>query len=326
VKRTLQHFLARHAGGLGVFAAALSLRFQIDGALPEGFPFLTFFPAVVVTAFVLGTGPAIVSAALGLLASWYFFIQPFESFAISGATALALGFYIFMATVSIAIIDRLNHAKIRLQMERETAMRLADENQTRFAEAHHRIGNNLQAISSLLIIQSRSISDPAAKRALMDSVQRIGAIADIQRQFNDMRDQGGLFDQRFVMDLAKSTIELADLGDKFDLTVDIDGVTLDPVKLTAVALVMLECVNNSLEHAVPPNGKCMLHIALKNHENQGWKVLTITDNGPGVPESFDLETTSSIGMKVISAFSHQIKGNFSIRKNGGTVCRLEFPV
>jgi len=45
-----------------------------------GYPFITFFPVVVLTAFLGGTGPGVLCAVLSGLALWYFFIPPYQSF------------------------------------------------------------------------------------------------------------------------------------------------------------------------------------------------------------------------------------------------------
>ena len=61
---------------VGFSVLALALRILIDPMLAPGFPFLTFFPAVIITTFVCGLRPGILSAILCLLAAWYLFIEP----------------------------------------------------------------------------------------------------------------------------------------------------------------------------------------------------------------------------------------------------------
>ena len=48
-------------------------------------------------------------------------------------------------------------------------------------EIHHRVKNNLQIISSLLSMQQRALTDPAARAAVGDTRQRISALALIYR-------------------------------------------------------------------------------------------------------------------------------------------------
>ncbi|WP_162600079.1 DUF4118 domain-containing protein [Azospirillum sp. TSH58] len=73
---------------LATFAVALVARLALDDRLPAGFPFLTFFPAVIVTTFLAGMWPGILTALLSGLASWYFFLGTSQSLDLPPAAPL----------------------------------------------------------------------------------------------------------------------------------------------------------------------------------------------------------------------------------------------
>jgi two-component system, sensor histidine kinase PdtaS len=322
---TAKNTIYAYLGSAAIFMAALGVRYYFDSSLPPGFPFVTFFPAVIITAFLFGSGPAIIVAVLGFFSSWYFFIPPFGGFALTPSTMLALAFYVLIVGVNIFIIDRLMRVSAQLLVTKDKAQRAADERRLMFTEAQHRIGNNLQAISSLLLIQSRSVADEAARRALMDSVRRVSIIAGIQRQFHDMTESDGVIDAALIEQLVMSAIDVAGVIDKFDVSIEAVPTMLDQERFTAVSLVLTECVNNSLEHAVPQIGKRKLAISLRPSQVAGHHTMTVADDGDTLPEQFDPAASRSIGMKVILSFTRQIGGEFSIVRDGGTVCRLDFP-
>ncbi|NGP17222.1 DUF4118 domain-containing protein [Devosia aurantiaca] len=81
-----------YATAIMAFAIALAVRFALNGVLPAGFPYLTFFPAVLLTAFFCGTGPGIVVAILSILSAWYWFIPPAGTFALDSQSAIAVLF------------------------------------------------------------------------------------------------------------------------------------------------------------------------------------------------------------------------------------------
>ena len=58
------HPLTRLAGTLAIFAAAWAARVLLDPMLPSGFPYVTFFPAVILTAFLFGLRAGLLSALL----------------------------------------------------------------------------------------------------------------------------------------------------------------------------------------------------------------------------------------------------------------------
>ncbi len=60
---------ATYAASLCIFILALALRFWLDPHMPQGFPYLTFFPAVLITGFVFGVRQGAAVAVLSGLAS-----------------------------------------------------------------------------------------------------------------------------------------------------------------------------------------------------------------------------------------------------------------
>jgi len=73
---SLERPVPRYAAGLAIFILALALRFAIL-PLNGGIPFLTFYPAVVFTALLCGTGPALMVIVLSCLAADYIFMEPY---------------------------------------------------------------------------------------------------------------------------------------------------------------------------------------------------------------------------------------------------------
>ncbi|MCZ8314236.1 DUF4118 domain-containing protein [Phreatobacter sp.] len=314
--------LQRFAWGIGLFAAALGLRLAAEPFLPPGFPFLTFFPAVIITAFVAGAGPAILCAGLSGLAALYFFIQPERSFQLDLPSAVAIAFFAIICAVDILIIDRLTTTLAALRTEREKALHHAGQRDTLFKELQHRIGNNLQSVSALLNVQMRAVTDPAAKRALADAVQRVGIIADIHRMFHDPAHADGRIDEDFTRELAERCLATAGAGGKVSLATSITPIALPQDKFLPVALIMTECINNALEHGLGAREHASIQVTLTRVGADC--ELTVRDDGPGLPAGFDVATARSIGMTVLRAFAGQLEGRFTMASDGGTLCRLTF--
>jgi two-component sensor histidine kinase len=129
--------------GFAVAMAALGLivRFAMGDWFPPGFPYLTFFPAIIVTTYVVGARPAILCATLSGLAAWYFFIGPAQSFDIGATTLVALAFFAFVVAVDIFFIDGMRGAMRQLSDERERYARLTESQDLLYRELHHRVGD-----------------------------------------------------------------------------------------------------------------------------------------------------------------------------------------
>ncbi|MGB0934190.1 MAG: sensor histidine kinase, partial [Lishizhenia sp.] len=182
-------------------------------------------------------------------------------------------------------------------------------------EIHHRVKNNLQIISSLLNLQSRTISDEKALRALSEGRARIQAIA--------------LLHQKLYQNETFSTINIDDYLN--DLTTNLRHTLVSPEQIinikivskdiilnldTAVplGLIISELVTNSLKHAFKgrEEGEIVIEVnkAFKNKF-----VLEIYDNGIGLPVHFKIPMEGSLGTEIIEALSEQLEGTLSYERH-----------
>jgi len=91
--------LLRYALGLVIFSLALGVRLAIF-PLDAGYPFFTFYPAVVLTALACGTGPALAGIVLSSIVSDYLLIPPAWSISLTFPSLAAIAIY---ATSSVFI-------------------------------------------------------------------------------------------------------------------------------------------------------------------------------------------------------------------------------
>jgi signal transduction histidine kinase/CheY-like chemotaxis protein len=119
---------------VGLSLAALSIRFAA-GDLLVGFPFLTFFSAVVLSAFLGGLGPGVLAAVLSGLLSNYFLIPPEGDLRLTWPSGvIAMGFYVFTVTVIVGLIQGMIWASERQRASDEALRRLNAELEARVAE------------------------------------------------------------------------------------------------------------------------------------------------------------------------------------------------
>lgn len=148
----------RYLGSMLIFGLAIGLRFWLDDYMPPGFPYLTFFPAVVISAFVFGVGPGSLVAVLAGLCSWYFFIPPFFTFDMSGGTMIAMGLYVFVVVTDLALIFLMNRAfNAEMQARRET-QRLADQQEVMAQELDHRLKNLFATANAVIGLSLKHVS------------------------------------------------------------------------------------------------------------------------------------------------------------------------
>lgn len=170
--------------GLAGTGLATVLRWAVSEHLPPGFPFLTYFPLVIVTAFLLGVRAGGITAFLSGLAAWYWFIPP-AGFGLDEGTGVALLFYIFITATEVTLVHWMQRANQHAIIEREANARLAETQTLLFRELQHRVSNNLQMVAALLNLQRKQMKDAEAREALDEAARRLAVVGRISRQLYD---------------------------------------------------------------------------------------------------------------------------------------------
>jgi two-component sensor histidine kinase len=191
-------------------------------------------------------------------------------------------------------------------------------------EVHHRVKNNLQTVSALLRLQARRIDDPAASAALNEAVRRIASIALVHETLSSGTDTSVAFDD--VLDrLVSHSLDLSSRMDELVITRSGQLGSLDPAIATPLALVVTELIHNALEHGLERGGSS-LEILLER--SAGIAHISIIDNGVGLPEGFDLTTSSNLGLQIVRTLTeNELKGELVLQSTErGTTARLTFPI
>ena len=198
-----------------------------------------------------------------------------------------------------------------------------EEKEVLLREIHHRVKNNMQIISSLLNLQSRHLNDEKTVNVLKESRNRVRSMAMVHEELYRSHDLSkidfadyiqrllsGLFSSYGVdYDFIKSEINVEDIL----LTIDI---------AVPCGLVINELISNSLKHAFVQGQKGK--ISLKFHSDCEKYILTVADDGIGIPENIDLENTKTLGLQLVNTLVKQLSGNITIYKDTGTLFKIVF--
>lgn len=299
---------------------ALWLRWQLDDVFPPGYPYVIFFPPVIVSSFLFGPRPGIVAALLCGLFAWYFFIPPFMSFDLEKGAFTTLLFYAGVATVDIVLVHLMQAANQRLRLARENVRELAEErgkliarSEVLFQELQHRVGNNLQMVGAVLSLQMRQLEDSAARGALADAAARLQVIGGIQRQL--YRPDGELMPlDGFIREVLG---QLMASSGRPGITCNVDADTslvIRPGSGIPVALIVSEAVANAIEHGLGQRdtGTITVRVAHRNDDIN----LTVEDDGIGLAPEFDPERSDNVGLRISRVLCQQLDGRMSLENIG----------
>jgi len=197
-------------------------------------------------------------------------------------------------------------------------------------EIHHRVKNNLQTVAALLRLQARRLRAPEARAALEEAVRRVGSIAMVHETLSHVPDETVDFDEiagRVAMmagelSAPEARVKAEMLGE-FGL--------LPALIATPLALVLTELLQNAVQHGLSRPGQSAASGCLEISAVRGPEKLTVTvsDNGVGLPDEFDLASTASLGLQIVRTLVlTELNGQLEIspRRGGGTQVLVEVPL
>jgi two-component sensor histidine kinase len=188
-------------------------------------------------------------------------------------------------------------------------------------EAHHRIKNNLQMISGLLQLESTGASSPSLQTAIV----RIQAIAQVHnllsRDMPDNVDAHSLITA--IMDTLVSSAPTA--TGRPELKLNLDHVWLTPDQAVALSLIVNELSSNSVIHGTPPAGE-RLRLNVSCRRQGGDVLVSVSDNGGGLPSGFDWRNSTRQGMTIVRQLAQvNLRGKLEIiNRDGGLSAELQF--
>jgi two-component sensor histidine kinase len=208
------------------------------------------------------------------------------------------------------------------QLVEKTA--LLNDKEVLLKEVHHRVKNNLQVISSLLNLQSAKILDPETKDILRESQNRVRTMALIHEKLYQSTDLAQVDFASYLRSLVNFLSQsYRGKSDNVSIDVDAQNVMLDIDTAIPCGLIVNELVSNSLKYAFPDNRRGQIKLDCR-HGNNGNYVLTVSDDGVGLPEGFDIAKTPSLGHKLVVSLTNQLNGKLEIVRERGTAFRISF--
>ena len=209
-----------------------------------------------------------------------------------------------------SLVDELRAALAResnLLHEKELLLR---EQELRRAESDHRLLNGLQMVVSLLSLQSRSATTPDVAKQLLVAAHRVGAIERVHRRLH-FHDGTKIVElKKYLQELCEDTSGLTDSGGLRRSELLVEGCEIAIASATAISLGFIanELITNAVKH-----GRGRIIVCLDTHPAKGY-ALSVSNDGPPLPDGFDPAACKGLGMKLIQSLVRTIGGDFSFSR------------
>ena len=198
------------------------------------------------------------------------------------------------------------------------------EKEVLLKEIHHRVKNNLQVISSLLSLQSRSIVDEETRKFFQESQHRVHSMALIHEQLYESGDLSRIDFASYIEQLVAylfrsygvslSRVTLKTRIPELHFAVDI---------AVPCGLIVNELASNSLKYGFPDGRAGEIQITFKKGPG-GCVTMLFQDNGVGFPKHVSLLNTRTLGLRLVRTLAQQLGGQAELKNRNGAQVKIEF--
>jgi two-component sensor histidine kinase/GAF domain-containing protein len=203
------------------------------------------------------------------------------------------------------------------------------EKETLLKEIHHRVKNNLQIIHSMLNLQLPYIKDEQAIELFKESQNRVYTMALIHEKMYQSKSLAKIDLAEYIRNLTVNLFLSYGVSERvIKLTISVENFTFNIDTVIPCALIINELVSNSLKYAFPNSlGRTdqAAEIRIELCHGAGNKfILTVSDNGVGLPKGFKIQNCESLGLKLVSVLAKQLKGSIRLNTSSGTEFAITF--
>jgi two-component sensor histidine kinase len=191
-------------------------------------------------------------------------------------------------------------------------------------EIHHRVKNNLQIVISLLNLQARHIQDPEAQEAMRAIRSRVRSMSLLHERLYQVDDLAHINLRNYFQEICESLYDSFGVTkEEIDLVINVPPIQLDIDAAITLGLIVNELVSNSLKYAFVPGQHGQLTISIQQNTKSEY-ILTVQDNGRGIPVNFENQQNSTFGLNLVAALSKNLDGKLHFENNNGTKSILYF--
>lgn len=211
----------------------------------------------------------------------------------------------------------------RERQERDLRAAL-DRQEVLLKEMNHRVKNSLAIVSSMLELQASAVGDEDVTQHLTEAAQRVMAVAKAHDQLSHGSEVERMDIGRYISTVCR---DLDDSVAQCAIRTDAPaGIEIATDRAISTALVVNELIANAVKHMPAGRSDCQIWVKVSAAAGQDALVISVRDEGEGLPDDFDLARPKGLGMRIVMAFVHQLGGTLIVEAHRpGTEFVLTIP-
>jgi PAS domain S-box-containing protein len=206
----------------------------------------------------------------------------------------------------------------------EKIQNLLQEKELILKEVHHRIKNNMNTIRGLLFLQGAELKDASAAAALRDAENRVQSMMILYDKLYCSHDFREMSIKSYLGPLADEIISSFPNSGIVKIEKNISDFILDATIVFPLGIIVNELLTNIMKYAFKGKDSGLIKVSASIHDRHA--EVSLSDNGTGIPDTVDFESSTGFGLNLVRMLTTQIGGTIRIERGNGTKFILEFIV
>ncbi|HOW81918.1 MAG TPA: PAS domain S-box protein [Spirochaetota bacterium] len=214
------------------------------------------------------------------------------------------------------------HDITNARLAEQKIQKLLTEKELLLKEVHHRIKNNMNTIMSLISLQSEAVRDTPAFPILCDANSRIQSMMVLYDRLYHSENLSEMSVRDYLSPLVDEIVRLYPHRGVISTEKNIGDFVLGIKHLPVLGIMINELLTNSMKHAFKEKQDGLISLSVAR--NSDTVRVVFEDNGSGLPESVNFETSPGLGLQIVGILAKQIDGVITIDRSARTRFILEF--
>ncbi|MDP1551965.1 MAG: PAS domain S-box protein [Methanobacteriaceae archaeon] len=197
------------------------------------------------------------------------------------------------------------------------------EKEVLLREIHHRVKNNMQIISSLLNLQVNYEEEEKIQQVLKESQGRIKSMAIVHEKLYQSTSLSEINFGSYLQQLIKDIyFSYGISAEKIIPVLKAEDININLDTAIPLGLIVNELITNSIKYAFKGRDNGTLEITFQ--EIDDGLILKVSDDGVGLGPDVDIESSKTLGLKLVKNLAIQLDADLKIGRDKGTSFIFKF--